>query len=138
MVQNNKGELTFSVRWSEDDSCPLIDITNTGMFLVPVLLHLDKYDKKRFVAATGFYTPAEMIEGWKKITGKEMKYNQAGVGSIGLPPEVVKMFIEGAGLINDYEYYGPTGRKDLEWTLAQMDDKPTTWESFVTANEPWF
>lgn len=42
------------------------------------------------------------------------------------------------GLMDDYSYYGPTGKKDLEWTHAQVKDKLTIWEEFVQANEPWF
>jgi hypothetical protein len=40
----------------------------------------------------------------------------------------------------EFSYFGPTGRKDLEWTLKQMmgNEKPTTWEEFVRKNEPWF
>ena len=38
---------------------------------------------------------------------------------------------EGAGLMSEWEYYGPTGRSDLEKTLAQMPDKPNTFEDYV-------
>ena len=55
-----------------------------------------------------------------------------------LSPEMVKSLKESSGLIGDYSYYGPTGKKDLEWTLAQMEEEATSWESFVEANEPWF
>lgn len=118
----------------------MIDINDTGKFLVPILLDPDKYHKTSFTAATAFYTPAEMVRGWTKITGKEMKFVQADSGSSNqaLPPETAKMLKDGAGLIDEYHYYGPTGQKDLEWTLAQLDDSPTTWEKFVEANEPWF
>ncbi|KAL9593035.1 MAG: hypothetical protein Q9219_007693, partial [cf. Caloplaca sp. 3 TL-2023] len=135
---NEEGELIFSLTWSEATACPLIDITDTGKFLVPVLLNPDEYNGQSFTAATAFYTPAEMVEGWRKITGKRITFLQNHSEELGLPPEMAKMLSEGAKLVNDYQYYGPTGRKALDWTLSQMDDKPGTWENFVKANEPWF
>ena len=72
--------------------------------------------------------------------GKEVKYIQGGTGTQGadIPPRIAKALEELKGFMEDMEYYGPTGREDLEWTLAQLKDKPTTWESFVEANGPWF
>lgn len=55
-----------------------------------------------------------------------------------LSPEMVTSLKESTGLISDYSYYGPTGKKGLEWTLAQMQEAPTSWRIFVEANEPWF
>ncbi|KAL8697175.1 MAG: hypothetical protein Q9201_007262 [Fulgogasparrea decipioides] len=136
---NEEGELIFSVVWSKDTPCPLIDITDTGKFLVPILLNPDKYNKTSFTAATAFYTPAEMMESWRKVTGKEMKFVQAvSASSQALPPKAAEMLKEGVGLIEDFKYYGFTAEKDLEWTLAQLDDPLTSWEDFVKANEPWF
>ncbi|KAL9032575.1 MAG: hypothetical protein Q9180_006425 [Flavoplaca navasiana] len=135
---DNQGKLVFSVTWS--GRCPLIDIRDAGKFIVPALLSPDKYNGKRFTAATAFYTPAAMIEAWKKVTGKEIKLDEANprAWGEGFPPELLEMLKEVTGLIEDYECYGPTGQEDLDWTLAQMDDPPTTWEKFVGENEPWF
>lgn len=55
-----------------------------------------------------------------------------------LSPEMVTSLKESTGLSSDYSYYGPTGKKGLEWTLAQMQEERTSWEDFVKANEPWF
>lgn len=67
-----------------------------------------------------------------------MKYVQGGPGADNIPPEIAKVLEELKGFMEDLEYFGPTGREDLEWTLAQLKDKPTTWESFVEAEGPWF
>ncbi|KAI4231849.1 MAG: hypothetical protein LQ349_005346 [Xanthoria aureola] len=135
---NNDRELVFSVTWS--GRCPLIDIRDAGKFIVPALLDPDKYNGKRFTAATAFYTPAQMVEGWKKVTGKEIQLGEASDGAWGqgFPPGLLAMLKEVTGLISEYECYGPTGQEDLDWTLAQMDDAATTWERFVQDNEPWF
>ncbi|KAI4240544.1 MAG: hypothetical protein L6R42_011490, partial [Xanthoria sp. 1 TBL-2021] len=91
---NNQGELVFSVTWS--GRCPLIDIRDAGKFIVPALLDPDKYNGKRFTAATAFYTPAEMVEVWKKVTGKEIKIGQASNGAWdpGFPPDLLEMLKE--------------------------------------------
>ncbi|KAL8880666.1 MAG: hypothetical protein Q9198_001967 [Flavoplaca austrocitrina] len=135
---DDQGKLVFSVTWS--GRCPLIDIKDAGKFIVPALLSPDEYNGKRFTAATAFYTPAAMVEAWKKVTGKEIKLDEANPGAWGkgFPPDLLEMLKEVTGLIEDYECYGPTGQEDLDWTLAQMDDPPTTWEKFVEENEPWF
>ncbi|KAL8977813.1 MAG: hypothetical protein Q9205_006462 [Flavoplaca limonia] len=138
LVKDDQGKLVFSVTWS--GRCPLIDIKDAGKFIVPALLSPDEYNGKRFTAATAFYTPAAMVEAWKKVTGKEIKLDEANPGAWGkgFPPDLLEMLKEVTGLIEDYECYGRTGQEDLDWTLAQMDDPPTTWEKFVEENEPWF
>ena len=98
----------------------------------------DKYNGKNFTAATAYYTPAEMIQVWEKVTGKKIKFAKAGFLGSGPLPEAAKMLKEGEGLIEKYGMYGPTAREDLEWTLKQLDEPPTVWEDFVKANEPWF
>ncbi|KAL8766640.1 MAG: hypothetical protein Q9209_006623 [Squamulea sp. 1 TL-2023] len=135
---NDEDELVFTVTWS--GYCPLIDITDTGKFIVPILLSPDKYHGKRFTAATAYYLPADLVEVWKKVTGKEIKLSQASLEAWGqsLPPELLSVLKDSAGLVDEYQYFGPRGQEDLNWTLAQMDDPPTTWEKFVEANEPWF
>lgn len=55
-----------------------------------------------------------------------------------LTPAMAKSLKESNGLIGDFSYHGPTGKKDLEWTLAQMNKAVTSREEFVRANEPWF
>ncbi len=138
--QNSDGVLAFTVPWKESTLLPLIDITDTGKFLAPVLLNPDKYNGKTFTAATAFYTPQQMVDAWTKVTGKKVIFAQrTGGAPMGtLSPEMVKSLKESNGLIGDYSYYGPTGKKDLEWTLAQMEEEATSWENFVEANEPWF
>ena len=38
---------------------------------------------------------------------------------------------ENAGLLSEWEYYGPTGRNALIQTLARMPDKPNTFAEYV-------
>ena len=135
--KSENGILEFAQPWDLDSRLPMIDIADTGKFLAPILLDPEKYDGKSFPAATAFYTSKEIVDVWTKITGKKVEFVQtsAEMTNAALPPEMVEGL---KGLINDCAYYGPTGVKDLEWVLAQMDDVPTSWEDFVKANGPWF
>ena len=75
------------------------------------------------------------------MTGKNVTYKQVPVGGAdrpGMPPSMVEALKEAGGLIRDYEYFGETGRADLEWTLEQMEEKPRGWREFVEQEGPWF
>ena len=127
--------------WNLDTELPLIDITDTGKFVAPALLEPEKYNGKRLTSATAYYTPKQLIEGWKTVTGKDVKYTQIPVGAAresSMTPKMLEVLNEVGGLLTEYHYFGPTGKKDLEWTLAQVKDPLTSWETFVRANGPWF
>lgn len=104
---------------------PLIDIADIGKYLQPFLDDPEKYNRASLTAATAFYTPREMCETWTKKTGKQVEFG----GPLGESNE---------NLSEDSLYYGAGSSKALEWTLAQMVDRPSSWESFVERHEPWF
>ena len=127
--------------WDLDTEVPLIDITDTGKFVAPALLDPEKYNGRRLTSATAYYTLKQIIEGWKTVTGKDVKYTQIPVGAARestMTPKMLEVLGEVGGLLTEYSYFGPTGKKDLEWTLAQVEDPLTSWETFVRANGPWF
>ncbi|KAL9615220.1 MAG: hypothetical protein Q9167_000314 [Letrouitia subvulpina] len=136
----SNGELEFSMSANSDTLLPLIDISDTGKYLAPILLEPEKYHLKTFTAATAFYSLQQIVETWSQVTGRTVTFvpRPPDSASAGMTPEMVKVQRESAGLIKDYHYYGPTGPKDLEWTLAQIKEPLTTWEEFVKKNEPWF
>lgn len=115
----------------------MLDITDTGKFLAPILLDPVKYDSKAFTCATGFYTPLELVDGWTKVTGKKVLYEQSGPAEANrnLTAEMQHKLMK---MLDDSSYFGPTGMADLKWTLAQMKEAPTSWVEFLRANEPWF
>jgi len=112
----------------------MIDIRDTGKFLSPALLNPDKYNGKRFTAATGFYTARELLETWAKVTGTKLESRTWSPPSGSLLTELN----DTTALFDKYLYYGSDGQKDLDWTLQQLTDKPNTWETFVKDHEPWF
>lgn len=119
----------------------MIDITDTGKYVAPILLDPEKYNGKEFTCATGFLTPLQLVEGWTKVTGKKVTYaivDSYEVKAMAMTPEQRAELKKSAELMNEYGYFGPTGQADLEWTQAQLKDQLTTWEEFLEANEPWF
>ena len=59
----------------------------------------------------------------KKVTFVQIP---GGTTKGSLPPEMMRILKESLGLIKDYEYYGPTGGRELQWTLEQIEGKAGT------------
>jgi len=128
------GTWFISLPCKETTRLPMIDIRDTGKFLSPALLNPDKYNGKRFIAATAFYTAIELLETWKRVTGTKVEFRTWNPPSSSL----LSNLNDSTALFDKYSYYGFDGQKDLDWTLQQLTDKPTTWEKFVKDYEPWF
>jgi len=118
----------------------MIDINDTGKFITPVLLHPTRYNGERLTCATAYYTPLQLVDGWTKVTGKKVVYEQMGIidANTNLTAEMKRELNDNAGFIDEYSYFGPAGEEDLRWTLDQMNETPTKWEDFLRANAPWF
>lgn len=54
-----------------------------GKIIAPILIDTEKYQGKNSTCATAFYTPIQLVEGWSKVTGKQVTYKQVGGGQIG-------------------------------------------------------
>lgn len=75
------------------------------------------------------------------MTGKTVVFEKSATGSEAfpsLPAPMQKALAEVRGLITEYAYYGPGGKEQLEWTLAQIEEEPRGWEEYVKADGPWF
>ena len=129
------GAIEYRVSYPLETGLPLVDIKDTGIFLEPVLssqeIEPSKYNHARFIAATAFYNGTEIVDAWNRVTGRGVSFVHDPGNHAGLTEEVRKIMKESAGLLSEWEYYGPTGRKDLEWTLDQLNEKPTSWEDYV-------
>jgi hypothetical protein len=136
------GTIVLSQTWSPTAQVPMIDITDTGKFIAPILLNPSRYAGKSFTCATAYYTPLELCSTWSKVTGKKVIYRQveSAIANENLTDEMKEGLKGKDRASEEFSYFGPTGRKDLEWTLEQMmgNEKPITWEEFVLRNEPWF
>ncbi|KAH8699026.1 hypothetical protein BGW36DRAFT_294740 [Talaromyces proteolyticus] len=119
-----------------DTRIPLMDMRDVGKFISPALLDPELYDKKRLTCATRYYTLQEIADTWTKVTGKNVRLTQSAPSA--WPVALQKRLQEMRGLYSVYAYFGPTGPTDLDWTLEQVTEKPTSWEQFVQDHEPWF
>ncbi|KAE8396146.1 NmrA family transcriptional regulator [Aspergillus alliaceus] len=122
----------FPYAFTPETQVPLIDISDTGKFLAPVLRDPLKYNGCRLTAATAFYTAQEQADTWSAVSGKQVVLTT--VSNIS-KDDLLK---QPGTLLAEWGYYGPTGQKDLEWTLEQVDEKLATWREFLEANGPWF
>ncbi len=52
---------------------PLVDISDIGNYLAPVLRDPAKYNGSRLVAATAFYSAQEIVDTWSRVSGKKMR-----------------------------------------------------------------
>jgi len=135
------GTYNLSQTFAPNATLPMIDITDTGKFIAPILLDPAKYNGKNFTCATKFLSPLQLVDGWTKVTGKTVRYSMVSpdeMASEAMTPEMRAELKKSANLINEFSYFGPNGQADLEWTQAQVKDNLTTWEEFVKSNEPWF
>jgi hypothetical protein len=136
------GTIVLSQTWSPTAQVPMIDITDTGKFITPILLDPSAYAGKSFTCATAYYTPLELCSTWSKVTGRTVTYRQveSAIANENLTDEMMEELKGKDRAREEFSYFGPTGGKDLESTLKQMmkNENPTSWEEFVLKNEPWF
>ena len=105
--KDENGILTLSNSWGKDAGVPLIDITETGKYLAPVLLSpsLDTYNGASFLAASGYYTQTQICNVWTTVTGREVQYLELQPEEEkfpGLPEEVKRVMRDAAGLMRGW------------------------------------
>lgn len=116
-----------------DTLVPLIDNDDIGKFVQPFLDDVDALHGKGLTASSGLWTPREMCAVWRKVTGKQIWY-EGDVESEDSRDKVDRSD-------EDTRYYGVGSRKALNWTLAQMEESPSDWQSYVKRveeKEGWF
>ncbi|KAL8725961.1 MAG: hypothetical protein Q9166_007038 [cf. Caloplaca sp. 2 TL-2023] len=123
-----------------DTQIPLFDAAaDTGKFAAGILLNLPETLNKDIYAATGWYTPTDIVNAIQEVSGKKTTFTE-------VPDEVFKGFLpEAIGeemmetlmLVKDYAYYGPGGDKILEESLKYVDGKPTTLMEFIQRSGPY-
>ncbi|KAF2689360.1 NAD(P)-binding protein [Lentithecium fluviatile CBS 122367] len=117
---------------------PLVDIEDIGRFLQPVLDEPERYTGMRLTGCRAFVTPVEMCRAWERVAGVEVIFegdNNGDGEDVGVKGEKDTW---GGGGKEDSPYYGPGSKEALEWTLAQMEEEPGSWEGFVERCGPWF
>ena len=116
---------------------PLIEISaDTGKWVGAVLAEPDKYNGKFIAASTRLYPWSEIVDIMSKKSGKTVVYKQileemwAGF----LPPKMSPYFVDMFKWIQDYGYYGPGTKEQVEWAAKQARGKLTTFEEYLDKN----
>ena len=138
--KNEHGSYSMANIWAPDSKVPFIDITDTGKFIAPILKNPKAWNHQRMYAASGFYTPEQLVAAIGKANGKEVGYVQIPdeVMKGFLPPQFATEVIENVILMREYKYFGGEGKgaeAELERSLAALDDKPTTLEEYVKKSD---
>jgi hypothetical protein len=89
-------------------------------------------------AATGYYTAQELVDALSEVSGKKVVLPTEAEIPLLTGDPMKQQLARPPVLFTKWGYYGPTGERDLEWTLAQMDENPKTLRQFLEDNGPWF
>ncbi|KAL8802531.1 MAG: hypothetical protein Q9182_003771 [Xanthomendoza sp. 2 TL-2023] len=119
-LQKSDEGITLTINLHPDTKMPLFDAAgDTGKFVAGILLNPSESLNKDIYAATGWYTPTDVVNAIEDFSGKKTTFNE-------VPDETFKQFLpEAIGeemmetfmLVKDYAYYGPGGDKILEESL---------------------
>ncbi|KAL8852099.1 MAG: hypothetical protein Q9221_003029 [Calogaya cf. arnoldii] len=123
-----------------DTKIPLFDAAaDTGKFAVGILLNTSELLNKDVHAATGWYTPTDIVNAIEKFSGKKTTFNEVPDETFKsfLPEAIGQEMMETFMLVRDYAYYGPGGDKVLAESLKYVVEKPTTLEDFIARNGPY-
>lgn len=103
-----------------DTKIPLFDAAgDTGKFVAAILLNPSELLNKDVYAATGWYTPTDIVNAIEKFSGKKTTFNELPDETFRsyLPEAIGQEMMETFMLVRDYAYYGPGGDKILAESL---------------------
>lgn len=111
-------------------------VADTGKFVGAILAEPDKYEGKRFAASERLYSLEEVAEIFSKKTGTKIEYRQSSDEEYGKQlPEYSKIpLLEGFAAMEEFGYYGPGTKEQVEWSAAQARGKLTSLEEFLDQN----
>ena len=99
---------------------PLTDaVGDTGKFVGAILAEPDRYEGKKFCAATALYSMEEIVAAMSKVTGQTVVYRQISTEefkkSLPLEASVADMFVECFDYQEKFGYYGPRTEELVAW-----------------------
>lgn len=139
-LQKTEDGYALANNLAPDSKLPLYEVNNdTGKFVAGILAQAESLSGKRVFAATGWYTPTEMMATIEKVSGKKVTFSSLPdqVYEGFLPPAVAKELMETFAFMREFPYYGPGSEEGLAESLKIVTEKPTTWEEFVQSTWPW-
>ncbi|KAI4225524.1 MAG: hypothetical protein L6R36_003830 [Xanthoria steineri] len=139
-LQKSDQENSLNLNLHPDTKIPLFDAAgDTGKFVAAILLNPSELLNKDVYAATGWYTPTDIVNAIEKFSGKKTTFNELPDETFRsyLPEAIGQEMMETFMLVRDYAYYGPGGDKILAESLKYVVEKPTTLEDFIARSGPY-
>ncbi|KAK4161354.1 hypothetical protein QBC43DRAFT_323879 [Cladorrhinum sp. PSN259] len=131
------GSWIFARHDSPQTPFPFIAVVaDTGKFVGAILADPEKYEGKRFDAASEIYTWEEACAIMSRVIGHKIVYEQVSVEEYRstLPPLAADGFIELFSYFQDFGYFGPDMDKSVAWAKENTRGKLTTLEEYLRAN----
>ncbi|EPE03009.1 hypothetical protein F503_08623 [Ophiostoma piceae UAMH 11346] len=134
LAKNDDGSYTLYYPVGDKAKFPLYDAaSDSGLFVKAILKNLDSLNGKEVLAASGYYTPSQIVETFSKATGKKANFVQVTNDQYkaSLPPALADEYLDNQLFVEKPGYY--LGQS-LESSLKLLDSKPVSWEEFVRKN----
>ncbi len=119
MFQSDQ-ENSLNLNLHPDTQIPLFDAAgDTGKFVAAILLNPSELLNKDVYAATGWYTPTDIVNAIEKFSGKKTTFNELSDETFRsfLPEAIGLEMMETFMMVRDYAYFGPGGDKILAESL---------------------
>ncbi|KAH7140960.1 hypothetical protein EDB81DRAFT_654582 [Dactylonectria macrodidyma] len=137
--EDNVYSLAYPV--SDKAKFPLIDAgSDVGKFVVAAIRNEAKVAGKQILAASGYYTPIQILAEFEQVTGQKARFVQIDVETYKsfLPVPLADEMLENHQFIEEPGYYAGKDLKESIDLLAEVGLKPTSWKDFLTANKSKF
>ncbi|KAL1686741.1 hypothetical protein GGG16DRAFT_63608 [Schizophyllum commune] len=130
------GKWTLALPMPDDAPIPLFAAElDTGKFVKAIFLKREETLGKRVYGATAYTTPIQIVDGFKKVFGKDAVYkrqtgdeHKATLAGYGYPEAIQEELLQNMRLVYEFGYYG--GDK-LDWSVSLVDEPLTTWEDYI-------
>ncbi|KAI5899231.1 NmrA-domain-containing protein [Schizophyllum commune H4-8] len=130
------GKWTLALPMPDDAPIPLFAAEyDTGKFVKAIFLKREETLGKRVYGATAYTTPIQIVDGFKKVFGKDAVYKRqtgdeykATLAARGYPEAIQEELLQNMRLVYEFGYYG--GDK-LDWSVSLVDEPLTTWEEYI-------
>ncbi|KAL8709764.1 MAG: hypothetical protein Q9220_005550 [cf. Caloplaca sp. 1 TL-2023] len=130
---------TFAMPMAPSAQIPFFDAAgDTGKFVKAMVMKRDKVLGKNVLAATDYYTAADVpkiFEQVKKEAGKGAQFvtvdkdtYKGFLTGAGMPDFAAQELYENMAFMDEFGYYG---KQSLDWSLSLLDEKPTTLADFI-------
>jgi hypothetical protein len=129
--------LLFPIYLPEDFRAPFVDpLTATGPAVLEIFSNPDKYNGKSLPVIGDIISPNEMVETFRRVTGKKAAYRSAFTRegfvhhfpAFGANELLVRELLGMAEYAVEYGYFRKD--RDLAWS-RQVDPQALTWEQFL-------